>query len=295
MYPSSFDYRAPTSLEEVLEILRDEGEDARVLAGGQSLIPMMKLRLADPGLLVDINGVSGLDGIATDNGHLRFGALVRHNDVVRSDLVAEHNSTMAHAAPWIADPLVRNRGTLCGSVAHCDPEGDWNSVMLALGATVVAQRAGGQRREIAIGDFIDGLFTNTLDEGEMVTEVRVPRQGTGAGGTYLKLERKIGDYATAAVATHLRLGNDGTITEAGIGLTAVGPINLKATEAEQLLVGNAPSEELFADAAEATVRACEPHDDVRGPAEWKRQVVRVFTRRGLEQAAAIARGEEVGQ
>jgi carbon-monoxide dehydrogenase medium subunit len=292
MYPASFEYRAPASLDEVLTILRDEGDDARVLAGGQSLIPMMKLRLADPELLVDVNGLPDLGGITADDGHLRIGALARHADVVRSSLVAEHSSTMSRAAPWVADPLVRNRGTLCGSVAHCDPEGDWNSVMLALGATVVATSLDGERH-IPIGEFIEGLFTNTLDEGEMVTAVLVPRQGPGAGGTYLKLERKIGDYATAAVATHLRLGDDGTITEAGIGLTAVAGQNLKATDAEQVLVGNAPSDELFADAADAAARQCEPHDDVRGPADWKREVVRVFTRRGLAQAAALARGEEV--
>lgn len=292
MYPSAFEYRAPSSLDEALAILRDEGDDARVLAGGQSLIPMMKLRLAEPGILVDVNGLPDLDGITTDNGHLRIGALARHADIERSSVVAEHSSTMARAAPWVADPLVRNRGTLCGSVAHCDPEGDWNSVMLAMGATVVATSAGGERR-VPIEDFIEGLFTNTLEEGEMVTAVLVPRQGPGAGGTYLKLERKIGDYATAAVATHLRLGDDGTITEAGVGLTAVGPQNLKATDAEQVLVGNAPSDELFAEAAEAAARQCEPHDDVRGPADWKRNVVRVFARRGLAQAAALARGEEV--
>lgn len=293
MYPSAFEYRAPNTLDEALSILADEGDDARVLAGGQSLIPMMKLRLAEPGVLVDVNGLPGLDTITQDNGHLRVGALVRHHAVETSDLVAEQVTTMARAARWVADPLVRNRGTVCGSVAHCDPEGDWNSVMLALGATVEATRHGGATRRIPIDDFIEGLFTNTLEEGEMVTAVLVPRQGPGAGGTYLKLERKIGDYATAAVATHLRLGDDGTITEAGIGLTAVGPQNLRATDAEDVLVGNAPSDELFADAAGAAAAQCDPHDDVRGPAAWKRQVVRVFTRRALEQAAAIARGEEV--
>ncbi len=287
MYPAAFDYLAPDSLPEALAALAEGGDEARVLAGGQSLIPMMKLRLAAPALLVDINGIPGLDFIEDADGHLRIGALVRHNDVVRSELVSRSNHTMASAAPWIADPLVRNRGTVCGSVAHCDPEGDWNSVMLAVRAEVVATGPAGER-VIPIDDFIVDFFTNSLQPGEMVTEVRVPKDGSGAGGAYLKLERKIGDYATAAVAAHLRLDDRGKISEAGIALTAVNPKNTRAAAAEEVLRGETPSPELFAEAADLAAQAADPEDNVRGPAEYKRQVVRVYTARGLAAALELA-------
>lgn len=289
MYPAAFDYSAPKSLEEALAALGERGDEARILAGGQSLIPMMKLRLANPAALIDINRVPGLDYIERSDGHLRVGALARHKDIVRSDLVSQMNHTMAAAAPWISDPLVRNRGTLCGSVAHCDPEGDWNSVMLAVGGEVVARSANGERA-IPITDFITDFFTNSLEPDEMVTEVRVPIPDGATGGTYLKLERKIGDYATVGVATHLELDGSGRIANAGIALTSVAPTNLKAVEAEQVLIGETPSEELLEEAAQLAARACDPESDVRGPAEYKRDVVRVYTRRGLAQALQIAQG-----
>jgi carbon-monoxide dehydrogenase medium subunit len=289
MYPSAFDYIAPATLDEALAALAEHGDEARVLAGGQSLIPMMKLRLAAPAVLVDINRVPGLDTIEQANGHLRVGALVRHNDVIRSEVVAGFNHTMAEAARWVADPLVRNRGTICGSIAHCDPEGDWNSVALAVGAEVLARSASGER-VIPIEEFVVDFFTNSLQAGEMVTELRVPRSTGRAGGAYLKLERKIGDYATAAVATHLELDDAGRIGRAGIGLTAVASRNLKATAAEQILVGETPSDDLFAEAAAAAASAADPEDNVRGPAEYKRDLVRVFTRRGLQRALQLAQG-----
>lgn len=287
MYPSAFEYKAPSTLEEALTTLAEVGDEGRVLAGGQSLIPMMKLRLASPGVLVDINGLPGLDFIEGANGHLRVGALVRHNDIVNSDVVTQANHTMAAAAPWIADPLVRNRGTVCGSVAHCDPEGDWNSVMLAVRARVVVRSASGER-VIPIDDFVVDFFTNSLQPGEMVTEVRIPQYSGPAGGAYLKLERKIGDYATAAVATHLQLDAGGKIAQAGVALTAVNTINTRASAAEDVLVGETPSEELFKEAAELAAQASEPEDNVRGPAEYKRDVVRVYTRRGLAKALELA-------
>jgi carbon-monoxide dehydrogenase medium subunit len=290
VYPAAFEYHAPRSLDEALSTLAELGEEGRVLAGGQSLIPLMKIRLASPSALVDINRIPGLDTIERDNGHLRVGALVRHNDVVGSDLVAQTNRTMAAAAPWISDPLVRNLGTVCGSIAHADPQGDWGSVMLARGAEVVARGSSGERT-IPIADFIVGTFTNALEPGEMVTEVRVPVDGPRSGGAYLKLERKVGDYATVGVAAHLELDQAGErISAAGIALTSVAPANVKATEAERLLVGQAPSAELFAEAAEAAAAAADPKDDVRGSADFKRQVVRVYVRRALEKAAEQAKG-----
>ncbi|MDH3605607.1 MAG: xanthine dehydrogenase family protein subunit M [Acidimicrobiia bacterium] len=290
MYPPAFNYSAPTSVEEVLATLAKEGEGARVLAGGQSLIPMMKLRLASPSYLVDINDVDGLDYITDVNGHVAIGALVRHNDIVKSELIGSTNHAMTDAAPWIADPIVRNRGTVCGSIAHCDPEGDWNSVMLAARAEVVAQSAAGER-VIPIDDFIVDFFTNSLEPGEIVKEVRVPKYTGRGGGAYVKLERKIGDYATVGVATQLELGDDGKIAKAGIAMTAVNSKNTRAAAAEQVLVGETPSDELFREAGNAAAQASEPETNVRGTEEWKREVVSVYTRRGLETALAQAQAQ----
>jgi aerobic carbon-monoxide dehydrogenase medium subunit len=287
MYPARFDYVAPTTVDEVLAVLAERGDEAKVLAGGQSLIPMMKLRFAFPDMLVDINRVPGLDFIDEADGQLRVGALVRHNDVVASDLVAHANHTMASAAPWISDPLVRNLGTIAGSVAHADPLGDWASVMLACGADVVARSTGGER-VIPMADFITGPFTTVLEPTELVTEVRVPKYTGRGGGAYLKLERKVGDYATVGVATHLDLDGGGKVAGAGVALTSVAPNNVKAVDAEQAMMGETPSDALFAEAAELAAGAAEPKDDVRGTAEYKRDVVRVFARRGLAQALTLA-------
>ena len=242
----------------------------------------MKLRLASPAHLVDINRLRDLGRVETVNGHLQIGALVRHADVVANATVAGASPLVASAAPWVADPLVRNRGTICGSIAHCDPEGDWNSVMLALGAEVIAQSNAGQR-VIPISDFVVDFFTNSLEPGEMVTAVRIPRADNRTGGSYLKLERKIGDYATVGVATHLRLGDDGTIVEAGVALTSVGPKNIKVTAAERLLVGNRPGEDLFVEAASTAAAAADPASDIRGPADYKRSVVEAYVKRGLQK------------
>ena len=281
MFPSRFDYVVAHSIDEAIDAKAEGGDETRFLAGGQSLLPMMKIRLAFPAKLVDINRIGGLDTLERTNGHVRVGALARHADVVASDLTF---GAVAAAAPWVSDPLVRNRGTLCGSVAHCDPEGDWNSVLLATGGEVIARGRGGERA-IAMTDFVRGPFTSALADDEMVTEVRIPVPVGSFGGAYLKLERKVGDYATVGVAAHLELADDGTIGVAGLALTSVGPANIKVTDAEVLLMGNRPSAELFAEAADAAAAAAEPRDDVRGTAAWKRQVVRVYTRRALQAAA----------
>jgi aerobic carbon-monoxide dehydrogenase medium subunit len=289
MYPGSFEYLAPATLDEALAILAERGPDVKVLAGGQSLIPMMKLRLANPATLMDINRIPGLDGIGESNGHLTFGALVRHNHVVKSDLATAANHTVAAAAPWIADPIVRNLGTVCGSLAHHDPEGDWASVMLATGAEVVLSSTGGER-VVPIGDFLVDMFSTSCQPNEMVTEVRVNKHTAHGGGDYQKLERKIGDYATVGVATSLELGNDGAITAAGVALTSVYAYNLKVEEAETALVGNQPSDALFAEAGAIAARSCDPAGDHRGSVEYKRHVVGVFVERGLAASLAKARG-----
>ncbi len=288
MYPASFDYVAVRSLEEALEALSEGDEDTKVLAGGQSLNPMRKLRLATPTKLVDINRVPGLAGIDVSDGHLVVGALTRHNDVVASDLIETENRTMAAAAPWIADPLVRNLGTVGGSLAHADPQGDWGSVMLACGAEVVAKSRRGERTIPVTELFVD-LFTSALEPDELLTQVRVPRYTGPAGGSYLKLERKVGDYATVGVAVHMQL-DGGRIGQAGIGLTGVGTKNIKATQAEAVLVGQEPSDDLFAEAGELAAAAADPRTDVRGTADFKRSLVRTYVRRGLSQAVAQATG-----
>ncbi len=287
MYPARFEYFAPTTLDEALEIIGryDEGE-AKVLAGGMSLIPVMKLRFAAPRALVDINRIGGLDTLAEEGGTLRIGALVRHKTCEQSELLKGKYGVLGDAAPQIADPIVRNLGTVAGSLAHADPQGDWASVMLAVRAEVVARGNGGERT-IPIDELLAGPFTTTLEANEILTEVRVPDPGARAGGTYLKLERKVGDFATVGVAVHVSLSN-GSVGQAGIALTGVGPKNIRAEAAEQALVGHALDDETIAEAARLAAEAAQPHTDVRGTEEYKRNAVRVFTARGLRKAAEVA-------
>jgi carbon-monoxide dehydrogenase medium subunit len=238
---------------------------------------------------MDINRLPGLNNIGESNGHLTFGALVRHNDVVKSELAGRSNHTVFAAAPWIADPIVRNLGTVCGSLAHHDPEGDWASVMLAAGAELVLSSSNGER-VVPITEFLVDMFSTSCQPNELVTEVRVNKHSARGGGDYQKLERKIGDYATVGVATSLELGDDGAITNAGIALTSVYPYNLKVTEAEDLLVGSQPGEELFKEAGAIAAAASDPASDHRGSAEYKRHVVGVFVERGLAKSLAKADG-----
>ncbi len=288
MYPAKFDYLAPETLEEALSILHERGDEVKILAGGQSLIPMMKLRFASPPTLMDINRLPGLSRINRTNGTLEFDALVRHNDVVKSD-AAKANHTVSRAAPWVADPIVRNLGTVAGSLAHHDPEGDWASVMLATGAELVLTSSDSQRT-VKIDDFLVDMFTTNCLPNEMVTKVRVPAHSSRGGGDYQKLERKVGDYATVGVATSLELDEGGRVAKAGIALTSVFHHNLKVPEAEAALEGERPSDELFAEAANIASQVCDPASDVRGSAEYKRHVVDVFTRRGLAKSYETAKG-----
>jgi len=248
---------------------------------------LLKFRFAAPAHLVDVNRVPGLDGIREEGGSLRIGALVRHNQITASDLVSARYPVLAAAAPQIADPIVRNLGTLGGSLAHADPAGDWGAVMLAVGASVVARSSRGER-EIPIADFLQDIFTTALTSDEILIEIRVPAPGPRTGGVYLKLERKVGDFATVAAAVHVSM-DDGTIGRAGIGLTAVGTKNIEPAEAESALAGKEPKEELFAEAGRLAAAASNPVADVRGSAEYKRHVVEVFVRRGLVRAVEMAR------
>ncbi|MBA2273340.1 MAG: xanthine dehydrogenase family protein subunit M [Actinobacteria bacterium] len=283
MFPRSFDYLAPESLDDALSMLAEHGEDAKVLAGGQSLIPLMKLRFAAPDYIIDINRITGL-GSVHENGSLSVGALVRTHDIERSELIRRRYPAMAAAAPLISDPLVRNLGTVVGSLCHADPQGDWASVMLAMNADIVCRNGAAERR-IPVSEFVQGPFTTTLDPTEIATEVDIPDPGADTFGTYMKLERKVGDFASVGVAVHLSF--DGRKVErAGIGLTAVGPANIKATEAEQLLAGAELDGGTIARAADLCAEAADPHSDLRGSADYKRAMVRVFVSRALNAAAA---------
>jgi aerobic carbon-monoxide dehydrogenase medium subunit len=287
MYPSWFEYHAPQSVEEALSVLERYGDEAKVLAGGQSLIPLMKLRFASPRALVDINRIEGLDSIEEEeDGSLSIGALVRHKDCERSEALQGRFGVLGDAAPQISDPIVRNLGTMVGSLAHADPQGDWGSVLLAAGAGLEAVGPEGSRT-IPLDELFQGPFTTSLEPTEVATAVHVPDPGPRAGGTYLKLERKVGDYATVGVAVHVSFDN-GNVGRAGIGLTGVGPSNLRAAEAEEALAGATLDDEAIASAAELAAQAARPRSDQRGTADYKRSVVRVFTERGLRKAAESA-------
>jgi len=282
MYPSRFRYEAPRSLGEAISLLRENGDEAKVLAGGQSLVPLMKLRFASPELIVDINNVGGLDYHSAEaDGTLRIGALCRHADLERSDLLKSTQPTMAAAAPLIADPLVRNRGTLVGSLCHADPQGDWASVVTALGGSVIAQGPNG-RRTIAMADFVTGPFENTLEPDEIAVAAVIPAaQGTRAGG-YLKLERRVGDFATVGVAVAIETSG-ATVTRAGIALTGVGGSTIAAIAAADALTGQPLTPETIEQAAERAAQAANPRTDHRGSAEYKRHMVRTFVVRLLSR------------
>jgi aerobic carbon-monoxide dehydrogenase medium subunit len=287
MYPSRFRYEAPHSLDEALALLKDFGDEAKVLAGGQSLVPLLKLRFAAPELLVDINGVPGLDHLREDpDGTLHIGALCRHVTLERSELLAAKHPLMAAAAPLIADPIVRNRGTLVGSLCHSDPQGDWASVVLALGGHVVAHGPNG-RRTIPAADFTVGPFQNALLPGEIAVEAVVPAPRGTVSGTYLKLERRVGDFATVGVAIAIETAGD-QVVRAGIALTGVGPHNIQAVTAEQALVGKPLSAATIGQAAQLAAEAARPKGDHRGSAAYKRHVVATFVRRGLSSSESVA-------
>lgn len=282
MYPSRFRYEAPGSLQEAIALLEQGGGEAKVLAGGQSLIPMLKLRFATPEVLVDINGIPGLDHlVADDDGTIRIGALCRHEHLERSALIAERQPTIAAAAPLVADPLVRTRGTFVGSVCHADPQGDWAACLMALDGAIVAEGPNG-RRSIPARSFTTGPFETVLEPAEIAVEAVIPPASGVARGGYLKLERRIGDFATAAVAVSLDLDGD-RVARAGIALVGVGATTIDAADAAATLVGGALAADKIDEAADLAAEAAKPRSDHRGSADYKRHVVRTFTRRILRQ------------
>jgi aerobic carbon-monoxide dehydrogenase medium subunit len=282
MYPSRFRYEAPRSLEEAIGLLHTGGDYAKVLAGGQSLVPLMKLRFASPDLLVDINNLPGLDYHRADpDGTLHVGALCRHADLERSALLQAAQPTMAAAAPLIADPVVRNRGTLVGSLCHADPQGDWASVVTALGGSVVAAGPGG-RRTIPIAGFVTGPFQNVLEPDEIAVEAVIPPAAGKRAGGYLKLERRVGDFATVGVAVAVEMSGE-QVRRAGIALTGVGGSTIAATAAADALVSGGLTSEAIDRAADLAAEAARPRTDHRGSAEYKRHMVRTFVVRILRR------------
>ena len=282
MIPSQFEYFAPKTLDEAVSLLNDLGPDASVLAGGQSLIPLMKLQLAFPEYVVDINGIPGLADIAQDDGFLTIGGLTRESDLDSSEMVRSVYPILHDTTSVIADPLVRNMATVGGNLAHGDPANDHPATMIALGAQVVAVGSSGGRT-IAVSDFFEGPLTTALRHGEILTEIRVPTPPEGTGGAYLKLERKVGDFATAGVAVVVTL-SDGVCQQAGIGLTNAGPTPVKAGAAESFLVGHRLDDETIREAARLASEAAEPSADLRGSVEYKRDMVRVLAGRALRLA-----------
>jgi len=289
MIPSAFDYVAPATLDEAVALLGAHGGEAKVLSGGQSLIPMLKLRLASPPVLVDINRIPGLDYVEERDGALRIGALAREADLERSAAVRARYPILLDTARVIADPLVRNSATVCGNVAHGDPGNDHPATMIALDASFVARGPRGTRT-IPAREFFLGLFATALAPDEIVTEVVVPAPPPRSGGAYLKLERKVGDYATAAVAAQVTLDEHGGCVRAGIALTNVGPTPIHARSAEQFLLHKPLDAGTVAQAAHLAAAAAEPVEDRRGSAEYKRDVVRVLAARALRIAARRAQG-----
>jgi carbon-monoxide dehydrogenase medium subunit len=286
VFPPRFRYEAPHSVAEAVSLLRDGGGEAKVLAGGQSLVPLLKLRFASPELLVDINNLPDLAyHRVDDSGALHIGALCRHVDLERSALVAEGQPTMAAAAPLIADPIVRTRGTLVGSLCHADPQGDWAPVMMAMGGQVVAHGSKG-RRTIPVADFVTGPFQNTLGYDELAVEAIVPAPRGALRGGFLKLERRVGDFATAGTAIAVELDGD-RVVRAGIALSGVGGRTIDAREAADSLTGGALDGAAITRAADLAAGAAEPRSDHRGSAEYKRHVIHTFVTRILTRVSTI--------
>ncbi len=288
MIPASFDYHSPQTLDEALALLQGHPDDAKVLSGGMSLLPLLKLRLGSAGHLVDIGRIPGLEYIKEEGGFLKIGGRTRESALEHSQLIQTKYPLLAETAAVIADPLVRNLATVGGNLAHGDPANDHPATMLALRAEVVATGPNGART-IPIDQFFLGLFATALGADEILTEIRIPVPPARSGGSYVKLERKVGDFATAATAVQLTLGAGGEVVSVGIALTNAGPTPLRAIDAEQYLTGKQPTEEVIAEAAQRASAAATPSADRRGAVEYKRQMARVLTGRAIQRAIAWAK------
>ena len=283
MIPPSFEYLRPNTIPEAIAMLQQHGDAAKILSGGQSLIPMMKLRLARPAILIDINRIAGLSHIKEEGGYLKIGGLTREAELEASPLVRSKYPILADTTHVIADPQVRNLATVGGNLAHGDPANDHPATMIALGAQVVASGPKGER-VIPIEDFFVSLFTTALKPDEILTEIRVPVPPPRSAGAYFKLERKVGDFATAAVAVQVTLDENGSCQRVGIGLTNVGAKPVKAKKAEGFLRGKKLDDPAIAQAAQLAADESEPSADLRGPVEYKKGLVKELAKRALHLA-----------
>lgn len=288
MKPARFEHHEPTTVEEAVNLL-ESFDEPTILAGGQSLVPMMRFRLARPETVVDINGIDSLRFVRETDGHLEIGALTRHADVEDSHLIDENYGSFADAAPLIGDPQVRNRGTVVGSVTQSDPKGDWGSVLLAHEGEVVARGPDGERT-IPADEFFLLPFDNDLGESELVTRIRVPESPASEGSAYHKLKRKVGDFAMVGSAARVTL-DSGVITDASVALTSVDITNLEVPEVGEHLGTRVPSGDLFKEAGEIAAEEANPETDEHGSTEYKRNMARVLTQRALADAVTRARGD----
>ena len=281
MIPPPFEYLNPNQVSEAISLLQKHGEEAKILAGGHSLIPAMKLRFAMPEYLIDISGIDGLEYIREEDGQLKIGAMTRESSLEESNLVKDNYPLLLDTVKMIADPQVRNMATVGGNLAHGDPANDHPATMIALGASVVVEGPNGSR-EIGIDDFFTDFFTTALEDNEILTEIRIPASQPGSGGAYQKIERKVGDYAAAAVACQLSLEADGKIQQIGIGLTNVGPVPIRSVGAEGNLRGKTPDDSLIQESGRLAAEECNPVDDLRGSAGYKRDLVNELTQRAIK-------------
>ena len=288
MIPGTFEYHAPTSLADALSLLGQYGEEAKILAGGHSLLPMMKLRFAEPAHLIDINGIDELRGIREEGGQILIGAMTTENQLIDSQLLWDKCPLIPEAAKLIADPQVRSKGTIGGDIAHGDPGNDHPAIMMALGASFVLAGPNGKRTVTADGFFL-GTYYTQLEEGEIMTEIQVPIPAAGSGHGFSKLKRKTGDFATAAAAAQLQMSGD-TCTQINITMTNVGACALKANDAEQHLAGKVIDEALISEAAEKAMAICDPAEDLRGDVEYKTNMAGEMVRRAIRQALSRAKG-----
>ena len=287
--PASFEYERATTVEGVIASLQKAGSGARIIAGGHSLLPMMKLRLAAPEHLIDINDLKELSFIREEQGEIRIGALTRHVGLLKSDLLARHLPLFRDAENVIADPVVRNRGTIGGSLCQADAAEDLSAVCTAVKARAVIRGADGER-EVGLDEFHIGPYMTAVGDGELLTEVRIPLRD-GGGSAHEKVERRAGDWAIAAASAAVWI-DGGKITDVGIALAAVGLTTVHVSRAEELLRGEAPSEELFSQAGEIASADCSPTADGRGPVDYKRHLAGTLTKRALARATARALGQE---
>jgi aerobic carbon-monoxide dehydrogenase medium subunit len=287
MIPSSFEYETPSTLQDAIGLLEKYGDNAKILSGGHSLIPMMKLRFASPEYIIDINNIPGLDYIKQEADVIKLGALVREPDVEHSELLKKHFPIFADVSKQIADPQVRNRATVAGNLAHGDAANDQPAVMLALRASVVLTGPKGSRI-VPIDEFFFGFYTTAIQPDEILTELQLPVPAGGTGSAYHKLERKVGDYATAGVAVQLSLDGNGICTAVGMGLTNVNPVPLRAERSEAALLGKPINDQTIAEAAKFAAEDCSPSSDLRGSEEYKRAMVAVLVKRMIIRATERA-------